>query len=124
MCITKYALLKTWYYNTVRERKTPVDQLRELSDKDLNSAMAYQSRTQYAQAKYGGVLQNQVFAESQNQVFAESSMNQVFAESQNQVFAESSIGHLQTFAEIPLDILVQACIRDIKDTTFIHFDNL
>jgi hypothetical protein len=69
--------------------------------------MAYQSRTQYAQAKYGGVLQNQVFAESQNQVFA-----------------ESSIGHLQTFAEIPLGILVQACIRDIKDTTFIHFDNL
>ena len=60
---------------TVRERKTPVDQLRELSDKDLNSAMAYQPRTQYAQAKYGGVLQNQVFAESQNQVFAELAYN-------------------------------------------------
>ena len=31
---------------TVRERKTPVDQFRELSEKDLNSAMAYQPRTQ------------------------------------------------------------------------------
>ena len=44
---------------SVRERKTPVDQLRELSKKDLNSAMAYQPRTQDVQAKYGGVLQNQ-----------------------------------------------------------------
>ena len=49
---------------SVRERKTPVDQLRQLSEKDLNSAMAYQPRTQDVQAKYGGVLQNQVFAES------------------------------------------------------------
>ena len=34
---------------------------------------------------------------------------------------EDAIGHLK---KIPLGILVRAGIKDIKDMSFIHFDNL
>ena len=86
---------------SVRERKTPVDQLRQLSEKDLNSAMAYQPRTQDVQAKYGGVLQNQYLQMLQNQYL------------QNQVLIIYRNFNRHTYS-----------VMHQGHTTFTHFDDL